>query len=118
MLPTLAGAQYREIAKFAQVGLGTIGPVLKDLTQRGYLQKAKTPAGALVRRKELLNEWVTNYPVRQNGMQVLRDAAAVYKVDIDAIAAKVRQEFAAKEKAKLTKRPTAKAAPTKMKKTA
>ena len=60
--PALAGAQYREVAKFAQVALGAIGPVLNDLTQRGYLQKAKTPNGTLLRKKELLNEWVTYYP--------------------------------------------------------
>jgi hypothetical protein len=60
--PALAGAPYREVAKFAQVALGAIGPVLNDLTQRGYLQKAKTPTGTLLKKKELLNEWVTYYP--------------------------------------------------------
>jgi ParB family chromosome partitioning protein len=34
----------------------------------------------------------------------LRDAATVYKVDTDAIAAKVKQEFAVKEKAKEVKK--------------
>lgn len=60
--PALAGAPYREVAKFARVALGAIGPVLDDLTQRGYLQKAKTPAGTLLRKKDLLNEWVAYYP--------------------------------------------------------
>jgi ParB family chromosome partitioning protein len=36
--------------------------------------------------------------------QVLNEAAAAYKVDTDAIAAKVKQEFAAKDKAKATKK--------------
>lgn len=45
---------------------------------------------------------------RANASQVLRDAAAVYKVDTDAIAAKVKQEFAAKEKAKAAKPPASK----------
>jgi ParB family chromosome partitioning protein len=36
--------------------------------------------------------------------QVLTEAAAVYKVDTDAIIAKVKQEFAAKDKAKATKK--------------
>jgi ParB family chromosome partitioning protein len=40
---------------------------------------------------------------RQQTAQVLRDAAAVYKVDTDAIAAKVKQEFAAKDKTKAAK---------------
>jgi ParB family chromosome partitioning protein len=37
---------------------------------------------------------------RSNGANTLRDAAMVYKVDTDAIALKVKQEFAAKAKAK------------------
>ena len=37
---------------------------------------------------------------RGNTSAVLKDAATVYKVDTDAIATKVRQEFTAKEKAK------------------
>ena len=44
---------------------------------------------------------------RGNPSSVLKDAATAYKVDTDAIAAKVRQEFAAKEKAT---QPPAKAA--------
>jgi len=41
---------------------------------------------------------------RQQTTQVLKDAAAFYKVDTDAIAAKVKQEFAAKDKAKTAKK--------------
>jgi ParB family chromosome partitioning protein len=47
---------------------------------------------------------------RSNGTTALRDAAAAYKVDTDAIALKVRQEFAAKEKSK--KEPKPKSSPT------
>ncbi len=47
---------------------------------------------------------------RHNPAQVLNEAAAMYKVDTDAIASKVKQEFAAKEKAKKTAQPTTKAA--------
>ena len=60
--PGLAGAPYREVATIAGVALGAIGPVLDDLTQRGYLHKAKTPAGTILKKKELLSEWVTYYP--------------------------------------------------------
>ena len=42
---------------------------------------------------------------RQNGTNVLRDAATLYKVDADAIALKVKQEFAAKEKTKKASKP-------------
>ena len=41
-------------------------------------------------------------------VKVLRDAAQLYKVDIEAITAKVKQEFAAKEKAKAAPKATAK----------
>jgi hypothetical protein len=47
---------------------------------------------------------------RQNGANVLREAATLYKVDADAIALKVRQEFAAKDKAKAEKKPPVKTA--------
>jgi ParB family chromosome partitioning protein len=47
---------------------------------------------------------------RGNASAILKDAATAYKVDTDAIAAKVKQEFAAKTKAKKNQQPTAKAA--------
>ena len=47
---------------------------------------------------------------RGNPSAVLKEAATAYKVDTEAIAAKVRQEFAAKEKAKKAAQPAAKPA--------
>jgi ParB family chromosome partitioning protein len=47
---------------------------------------------------------------RSNAPTVLKEAAAVYKVDTEAIALKVKQEFAAKEKAKADKKPPTKSA--------
>jgi ParB family chromosome partitioning protein len=47
---------------------------------------------------------------RGNPATVLKDAASAYKVDTDATAAKVKQEFAAKEMAKKTPPPTTKTA--------
>lgn len=46
---------------------------------------------------------------RQNGTTVLKDAAALYKVDTEAIGQKVKKEFAAKAKAKKEPQPVAKA---------
>jgi hypothetical protein len=43
-----------------------------------------------------------------NPTVILKEAAATYKVDTDGITAKVRQEFAAKEKAKKTAQPAVK----------
>ena len=45
---------------------------------------------------------------RMNPANVLRDAAATYKVNTDAIAIKVKQEFTAKEKAKKSQQSTSK----------
>jgi ParB family chromosome partitioning protein len=47
---------------------------------------------------------------RGNPSSVLKDAASAYKVDTEGITSKVRQEFAAKEKAKKASHPTAKVA--------
>ena len=46
---------------------------------------------------------------RTNAATVLRDAATAYKVDTDAITLKVKQEFAAKAKAKKEAKPVPKA---------
>ena len=46
---------------------------------------------------------------RGNPSAILKDAATTYKVDADTIATKVRQEFAAKDKAKKTPPPAKKA---------
>jgi ParB family transcriptional regulator, chromosome partitioning protein len=50
--------------------------------------------------------------------KILRDAAQVYKVDVDAISATVKQEFAAKDKGKASKKATPKSAPKPAKKAA
>jgi ParB family chromosome partitioning protein len=55
---------------------------------------------------------------RGNASQALRDAATAYKVDTDAIAAKVKQEFAAKEKSKTTNKTAPKPQPESGKKAA
>jgi ParB family transcriptional regulator, chromosome partitioning protein len=46
--------------------------------------------------------------INSNSTAVFKEAAVIYKVDTDAITAKVRQEFTAKEKAKKTPPPTTK----------
>jgi ParB family chromosome partitioning protein len=55
---------------------------------------------------------------RQNAAQVLRDATTAYKVDVDAISLEVKQEFATKEKAKLTPKTAGKATQPKARKAA
>ena len=55
---------------------------------------------------------------QKNAAQVLRDATTAYKVDVDAISLKVKQEFAAKEKAKLAPKPAGKTTQPKTKRAA
>lgn len=72
-----------------------------------YLRRAEEDAlGRL-----LVEITIAHAATRQNTVGVLRDAATAYKVDTDAIALKVKQEFAAKEKAQTPKKPMAKTLP-------
>jgi hypothetical protein len=74
----LADATYREIARVAQVGLGTVGPVIKDLENRGHLVqrgRRKTLAGT----RELMEAWVTRHPDALRP-KLFRDR---YQADID-----------------------------------
>jgi hypothetical protein len=57
----LADATYREIAQAAQVGLGPVGPVIKDLENRGHLVQ-RGERKTLTKTKELMEAWVTRYP--------------------------------------------------------
>jgi hypothetical protein len=57
----LANATYRELARAAQVALGTVGPVIKDLENRGHLirhWRQRILAGT----RELMEDWVARYP--------------------------------------------------------
>jgi ParB family chromosome partitioning protein len=69
-----------------------------------YLRRAEES----VLGKVLVETTILYMATRHNPSQVLRDAAAVYKVDTDAIALKVKQEFAAKEKTQTAKKTVAK----------
>jgi ParB family chromosome partitioning protein len=72
---------------------------------------AKTLAAFLRRSDEgnlsrmLVESTVLLAASHQNGTNVLRDAATLYKVDSEAIASKVKQEFAAKARAKKETKP-------------
>ena len=57
----LLQTNYREIARAANVALGTVGPAIKDLEVRGHLQFARGTVRRLLNPKQLLEEWVTHY---------------------------------------------------------
>ena len=71
-----------------------------------YLRRAEESVLGSV----LVETTILYMSTRHNPAQVLNEAATVYKVDTDAIALKVKQEFAAKEKAKKAAQPAAKVA--------
>ncbi len=60
--PGLENAPYREIAKKADVALGTVGWIIYDLRRLNYLIETKIRKRKLTRKEDLLNRWVTAYP--------------------------------------------------------
>jgi len=63
--PLLLNAPYRDITKTAGVALGAIGWVFFDLNTRGYMTGGKGQGDrVLLERQKLMQEWVTNYPLK------------------------------------------------------
>lgn len=59
--PNLIQTNYREIARAANVALGTVGPAIKDLEARGFIRFARRAERRLLDPHRLLEEWVTHY---------------------------------------------------------
>ena len=59
--PKLVYAPYREIAGIAGVALGTVGWVINDLKQGGYLVTTGKTKKRLKNKKQLLDKWVDAY---------------------------------------------------------
>lgn len=57
----ILNATYREIAAKADVALGTIGWVINDLKQGGYLVEIGQKNRRLKRKRRLLDKWVDGY---------------------------------------------------------
>lgn len=63
--PQLLNAPYRDINQAAGVALGTVGWVFFDLNGRGYITGGKGKGDrVLLERQRLMQEWVTNYPIK------------------------------------------------------
>lgn len=60
--PGLEKKPHREIAKAADVALGTITYVMKDLKEKGYLVDMGKQGRKLVKKEGLLKRWVAYYP--------------------------------------------------------
>lgn len=61
-IPGMENKPYREIAEAANVALGTVGWVVKELKMTGYLMDMGRRGRKLVRKDNLLKRWVTAYP--------------------------------------------------------
>ncbi len=59
--PGLEDAPFRKINRQAKVALGTVGWVMRDLREMGYLITMGKRGRQLIQKKELLMQWVTAY---------------------------------------------------------
>lgn len=60
--PGLEDAPFREINRQAKVALGTVGWVMRDLTEMGYLITMGKRGRRLIRKDDLLTRWAAAYP--------------------------------------------------------
>lgn len=63
--PALFNAPYRNINQMAGVALGAVGWIFFDLNERGYTTGGKGKGDrVLLERQRLVQEWITNYPIK------------------------------------------------------
>ncbi len=60
--PELINSSYRDIAERANVALGSVGWILSDLTEQGYIHNSANKR-TLVNKASLLQRWVEHYPI-------------------------------------------------------
>jgi hypothetical protein len=60
--PDLLRTNYRTLAAAAKVALGTVGPAIKDLRNRGLLDVDARGVPCISDSRRLLDEWVSRYP--------------------------------------------------------
>lgn len=69
--PSLENAPFREIAKKTKVALGTVGMVMNDLKKLNYIIEIPPGKRRLIRKKDLLNRWITAYPEQLRPKQII-----------------------------------------------
>ena len=67
----LVAETHEQIKKMTGVGLGTINRLIRALELAGYIVKLQGRARRLVRKKELLEQWVMAYPQRLRPKQMI-----------------------------------------------
>jgi hypothetical protein len=60
--PGLEDAPFRKINRLAKVALGTVGWVMRDLREMGYLITMGKRGRRLIRKNDLLTRWAATYP--------------------------------------------------------
>jgi len=60
--PELINAPYRDIAQTAEVALGTVGWVIRDLVEMGHIIDMGERGRRLKNKKKLLERWLIAYP--------------------------------------------------------
>jgi len=75
--PGLENAPYRDIVKAADVALGTVGWVITDLRELGYLVDMGKRGRRLTNKEKLIERWVTTYPEQLRPKLVLGRYKAV-----------------------------------------
>jgi hypothetical protein len=67
----LEAKTHEEMKQVTGVGLATINRLIRALEREGYILRLKGRARRLVRKKELLEQWVTAYPQRLRPKQMI-----------------------------------------------
>ena len=67
----LEAKTHEQIKEMTGVGLGTINRLIRALELAGYILKLKGQTRRLVRKKELLDQWVMAYPQRLRPKQMI-----------------------------------------------
>ncbi len=62
--PGLETRPYREIAAKANVALGTVGWIIRDLKELGYMLDMGKRGNKLIEKEKLFERWVVEYPER------------------------------------------------------
>ena len=62
--PGLIGEPYRKIAEKAGVALGTVGWIMKDLKEMGYMVEMGKRGRKLIKKEELYYRWCADYTER------------------------------------------------------
>lgn len=60
--PELVQETYRDIAETADVALGTVAGIFNNLREHGYLYEGTQGERRLIRKRQLIEQWVTAYP--------------------------------------------------------